>query len=110
MPSHLFLVFQAINIEKLKSKIKTEISTIGTGLSDKDSQDLLDMVETSKDEIRKAFPDEDSFQRLFWEEQKKYNSLKNKKQMRWHAMIIKWCLFLRHKSATTYNTLRDLDL
>jgi hypothetical protein len=71
-----------LNIEKLKSKIKTEISTIGTGLSDKDSQDLLDMVETSEDEIRKAFPDEDSFQRLFWEEQKKYNSLKNKKQMR----------------------------
>lgn len=57
-----------LNIEKLKSKIKTEISIIGTGLSDKDSQDLLDMVETSKDEIRKAFPDEDSFQRLFWEE------------------------------------------
>ena len=42
-----------LNIEKLKSKIKTEISTIGTGLSDKDSQDLLDMVETSEDEIRK---------------------------------------------------------
>lgn len=28
--------------------------------------------------------------------------------MRWHPMIIKWCLFLRHKSATTYSTLRDI--
>jgi hypothetical protein len=54
-----------LNIEKLKSKIKTEISIIWIGLSDKDSQDLLDMVETSEDEINKAFPDDDSFPRLF---------------------------------------------
>jgi hypothetical protein len=54
------------------------------------------MVDTSKYEMKKAFPEEESFMRLFWEEQKKYNNLRNKRQMRWHPMIIKWYSLLRH--------------
>jgi hypothetical protein len=66
------------------------------------------MVDTSKYEMKNAFPEDERFMRLFWEEQKKYNNLKNKRQMRWHPMIITWYLLLRHKSATSYSTLRDI--
>ena len=86
------------------------ISITVTDPSGKNNQDLLEMVDTSKYEMKKAFPEEESFMRLFWEEQKKYNNLKNKRQMRWHPMIIKWYLLLRHLSATSYSTLRDIVL
>jgi len=27
--------------------------------------------------------------------------------MRWHPMIVKWCLYLRQKSTAAYDALRD---
>lgn len=91
-----------LRVEKLKSQLRTEINTVGEELQEKDNSDFVDMINECDNEIIKAYPDENSFQRLFWEEQKKYNKLCDKRQMKWHPMIIKWCLFLRHKSATTY--------
>ena len=47
-----------------------------------------------------------SFQRLFWESQ--FSTINTpKKLVRWHPAIIKWCIFLRHKSASAYETLRS---
>lgn len=57
-------------------------------------------------EIERQFPDSTSYQRLFWEQQMKYNRLKDKKGMRWHPMMIKWCLYLKSKSSSTYDALR----
>jgi hypothetical protein len=36
----------------------------------------------------------------------KCNKLKNKASMRWHPSIIRWCLFLRSKSAKAYDGMR----
>ena len=44
---------------------------------------------------------------LFWEEQKKAAQCKDKHQVRWHPLIIKWCLYLRHQSSGAYETLRN---
>jgi hypothetical protein len=41
------------------------ISITVTDLSGKNNQDLLEMVDTSKYEMKKAFPEEESFMRLF---------------------------------------------
>ena len=48
---------------------------------------------------------ENSFRRLFWEEQLKAASVKNIKQVQWHPAIIKWCLHLKFLSSE--QTLRD---
>ncbi len=50
---------------------------------------------------------EDSFQRLFWEEQLKAASLRDARSMRWHPLLIKWCLYLRHRSGGAYEMLRS---
>ncbi len=50
---------------------------------------------------------EGSFQRIFWEEQKKAVQCKDPRQVRWHPLIIKWCLYLRHRSSGAYETLRN---
>ena len=39
----------------------------------------------------------DSFQRLFWEQQYEAVKQKDPRTMRWHPLMIKWCLYLRHK-------------
>lgn len=46
---------------------------------------------------------EDTPQRLLWEQQKKQALLKDKRGMRWHPLIIRWCISLYLKSPGTYN-------
>ena len=42
--------------------------------------------------------DPDSPQALLWEEQKRYNSVKRKNSMKWHPVMIRWCLSIYLKS------------
>ncbi len=54
--------------------------------------------------------EEDSFKQIFWKQQLKSLSLKNRKSMRWHPLIIKWCLYLHFRSSGAYDTLRKSGL
>ena len=45
--------------------------------------------------------DTSQFARMFWESQCKAASLTNAKSMRWHPLMIRWCLYLRHLSRAT---------
>ena len=55
---------------------------------------------------RSTFP-QGSFRRLFWEEQLKAASQKDPRQMRWHPLIIRWCLNLKLMSSASYHALRS---
>ena len=48
-----------------------------------------------------------TFQHVFWQQQKKALSYRKKQNMRWHPTMLKWCLYLRHQSNKTYETLRE---
>ena len=50
---------------------------------------------------------EGTFQRVFWEQQKKAASLKDSRSMKQHPLFIKWCLYLRHISGKGYKMLRN---
>ena len=43
-----------------------------------------------------------SFQRVFWEQQQKPNSLKSTQGMRWNPLMIRQFLYLRHLSGSAY--------
>ena len=43
---------------------------------------------------------------MFWEEQLKATYISNVRQVRWHPVIIKWCLNLKLLSSSAYHTLR----
>ena len=62
------------------------------------------MVE-SKAQIHEKFPP-DSFGRIFWEQQNKAAQLKSASAMRWHPLMVKWCLHLRHLSSAGYEAIR----
>ena len=50
---------------------------------------------------------ETSFQRIFWDQQQKAAMHSNSKSMRWHPLMIKWCLYMQHCSSRVYETLRS---
>ena len=47
------------------------------------------------------------FKEIFWQQQLKAASLKDARSMRWHPAIIRWCLYLHHRSSGCYSTLRN---
>ena len=55
---------------------------------------LLGIAEQHNTSVMELFP-VGSFRRLFWEEQVKAAKLNDARQMRWHLMMIRWCLTLK---------------
>ena len=68
--------------------------------------DLKSMMEDSSATIGKIYP-ENSFEYLFWKQQQTASKLSSAKLIRWHPLIIKWCLYLRHLSGKAYETVRS---
>ena len=54
--------------------------------------------------------DEQSPQGLLWQEQKHQASLKDSRGMRWHPLIIRWCLSIHYASEKAYKQLKSKKL
>jgi len=94
-------------VSRLRREIKQTIRQDGVALSESECADMTSLMDANECEVNKSYPDENCYQRLFWEQQRKRASLKDSRSMRWHPAIIKWCLYLKSKSSTTYDTLRN---
>ena len=94
-----------MNVDGMRKYID-KLMAQGEKLSESENGDISDMVNEFSDKVNGEFP-EGSFERLFWEEQAKYNKLKSKSAMRWHPMIIKWCLLMKSKSTKAYGTMKE---
>ncbi|XP_076084495.1 uncharacterized protein LOC143055247 [Mytilus galloprovincialis] len=92
-------------ISKMKRTVERDILQKGVTLGEIQNNEVKDLMATCQEEVYKAYPDENSFQRLFWEQQMKFNGSGN--GMRWHPMIIRWCLFIRQKSSKAYDAVRE---
>ena len=66
-------------------------------IDDETSDDLKHIMSEQENEVLTQFP-EGTFQRVFWEQQKKVSATPDKCGFRWHTLMIKWCLYLRHLS------------
>ena len=64
-------------------------------------------MEEKTEEIRGTYPPK-SFLRLFWDQQLMAMKTKERRQVRWHPMIIKWCLKLKFLSSRAYGALRSV--
>lgn len=80
-------------LSKLRQKCEQEIDTKGVQLQDSESSEMKDFMAVCREDVERSFPDENCFQRLFWDQQCKYAS-SGRNGMRWHPMIIKWCLYI----------------
>jgi len=93
-------------INRLKEKLETSAEKEGIVLNERDHEEMKEILNSENCSIIKKHPP-NSFTRLFWEQQFKACNCKDSRQMRWHPTMIKWCLYLRHKSAGAYEALRE---
>ena len=91
---------------RLKNKLQVAANQRGVLLDDADHNDFKELLISESGKISKQYL-KNSFEYLFWEQQMKAAQCKDSRQMRWHPIIIKWCLYLRNKSSGMYEALRD---
>ena len=92
-------------ILRLNEKISKLTATQGEVVDGDLHSDLIAIMHENSEKIKTAYP-EGSFSRLFWDQQLKMASQKNPRQMRWHPVLIKWCIHLKLLSSASYHALR----
>ena len=92
--------------KRLEEKIKAMIEDNGEVVDEEMNSDLKQIMHDCSEKVTNEHP-EGSLPRVFWEQQLKAASCADKRQMRWHPVIVKWCLYLRHQSRSAYETLRS---
>lgn len=95
-----------IKLERIRQKLALAIEEGSVEVDETIHYDVQDIATSKTQDVTAAFP-EDSFQRLFWEQQMAARDKKNPRSMRWHPLMIKWCLYLRYVSGKSYEILRD---
>ena len=91
-------------IQSLRKKVSDLIQEEGVKVDDGMHNDLLTIMKKHGPSNNDT---SDKFRDIFWKQQLKAASLKDSRSMRWHPAIIRWCLYLHHRSSGCYNTLRN---
>ena len=89
---------------RLQEKVKQLTETQGLNFEPSLHDDLVTVMDQYENQVTKQH-DESSFQILFWKQQRQ--ALKSGKGIRWHPLVIKWCLYLHHCSSRAYKVLRN---
>ena len=95
-----------LRTDRVKRKLTHILEENSVVLDDDTHNDITEVMIDSTPHIAKCFP-KNSFQRLFWEQQQKAMQVKDSRSIKWHPLMIKWCLYLRHLSGKAYETLRE---
>ena len=90
-------------VAELEGKLERIMQVDGVQLDDSISKGLRSILSNHQSSSSSS----NTFTSIFWQQQLKAASLSNKKGMRWHPAIIRWCLYLHHKSSGCYSTLRN---
>ena len=88
--------------KRLEEKIKAMIEDNGEVVDEEMNSDLKKIMHDCSEKVTNEHP-EGSLPRVFWEQQLKAASCADKRQMRWHPVIVKWCLHV-------YNCVTSLEV
>ena len=88
----------------LTKKVEMLVERNTITLNKKDHEDMLKII---SDEGHMATANMNMFQKLFWEHKVAAAKKADHRGMRWHPLMIRWCIFLHHQSPGAYETLRD---
>ena len=96
-------------MERLKDKIDHMMKLNGVDLGPETHEDFKSIMTDMTEDVRQKHPPE-SFERVFWEQQLVALNKKDRRQIRWHPAIIKWCLHLKFLSSGAYHAMRSSGL
>ena len=93
-------------VQKLKKKVAQLTDDQGDTVDCTLHDDLVSIMNEKSDEIRQAYP-EGSFSRLLWDQQLQAAQINDSRQVRWHPLIIRWCLNLKLISSAAYHAMKS---
>lgn len=96
-------------IDHLKSRLKETVEQRGIVVEKELEDDLAKIMEEMTDEISQKYP-VNSFQQLFWKQQVDALQVRDRRQIKWHPMMIRWCLSSKLLSSASYHALRSSNL
>ena len=101
---------QLLNLQQKRlecKQLEREISNMRKAL-DNDSKKVTSELSSAFQKLFSQCNEKEvpSFMKLFWEEQQKYISSSSPTSIRYHPMIIKFCLNLAAKSSSAYKDLQ----
>ena len=96
-------------IEHLKDRLREATKQHGIFLEKELENDLQKIMEEKTDEISQKYSP-DSFHHIFWNQQLEALKSRDRRQIRWHPKIIRWCLSLKLLSSASYHALRSSDV
>ena len=91
-------------LSTLEGKIKRIMETQAIHLEGNDNSDISSIVSDVTPLVEKNYPP-NTPQRIFWDQQILFNSLKNPRQMKWHPFMIRFALNLKYLSTSAYKAL-----
>lgn len=94
----------AKQLQRMKDKIAKATEAKGIEVDTTLQDDLLEIMSNNTERVTAKHPP-NSFPTIFWQQQQEA-AIKDPRGMRWHPLMVKWCLYLRHLSGSAYETLR----
>ena len=91
-------------VGRLQVCLAEATEAVGEVVAPDTHKSLQSIMTENESSVYENFPP-DSFGRIFWDQQKKAAKVSSS-GMRWHPLIIKWCIHLRHLSSGCYEALR----
>ena len=100
------------NVRRKNERLKKRLALYCDGDGGVEVDDTLhqDLKVIMQENSSKFSLSPDSFEKVFWEQQEQAASVQKASLMRWHPLMIKWCLYLRHLSGSAYELLHNLGL
>ena len=92
-------------IARMKEKIARHTDKHAIEVENEIDEDMHEMIKELGEKVTQE-NSEGSFLRLFWQQQKEAASRPGRGR-RWHPMMVRWCIYLRHQSSKAYDTLRE---
>ena len=91
--------------KRAKIMLNSIMEKNGVSIDTELEDDLTCIMRENTEKVRQECPD-DTFRRIFWEEQLAVLMKKDKRQIRWHPLMIRWCLNLKLISSAAYHCVR----
>ena len=82
---------------RLQEKISRIVEVESVGIDEETDEFIRDVTESPECCSHINALSATSFQKVFWSQQVEAAKKKKASSMRWHPLMIRWCLFLRHK-------------
>ena len=106
---HRALKLSKQKVKRLQDRVDKLIAEESVHLQNSDTTDIAQIVKEVSPVVEEKFQ-LNSPQRVLWDQQRRYNSLKDKRQMRWHPLVIRFALNLKYLSGTAYRAVHQSGL